>query len=536
MEEVSRHLEKRRRSLVSRSRLILNPDPDESWIMTDYNSKVDLRPRSMIEDDEVRGSKPPVDCVLQPSNRKSYAARTLSHITPDQLREVKLRKVSSGCSNDRGRTTAQQRDSNHTDDSTLTNNSQLSVFNYKVDNESADSIRTFKPPPPPPPPPFPPAFNQVPKIKDPISATYERRIQQLSDKINELKQDERREPIEIEKYSKEQFYEDTIADMESQLKRERDQNQWYSDRTSNELKNEVEKITSRNEQKTDQPALTLDKSFDIGREFNEGRLSKARLNNWIDELVQDKFERASKFETPQVESRDPDDRPTPLSRGRSRKESSRSRSKKRSESLASFKSFRSNASKMSHESIRSNARSMKSVLFKRTEEEDLRSEISEDDIANINEGDTNFVDFAYSKFTIHGPFIDKELNVFHSICNEYNLAAKFTFAKRSRFARTNPAHERVYALIGSDKRSSWTNRNDWTQAINNLQVLDFIFRRAIRSRSRTIKEPVMVLEHFTEGSTLDSRRFKCVMRSIFKKRDHLMLTLGIEMTKFEDIR
>jgi len=319
------------------------------------------------------------------------------------------------------------------------------------------------------------------------------------------------------------------------LQKSQGMNKFYSDRESKKLEENVRRLVSNQVTQPIQKQELPKNEPEYSVKFNKHELHKGNLKEWIDELVQDKFERASKLELPIREQADAESRSKDRHRSKSSK-SSRGRSIERKSSKESFKSFKSNASKLSFESVRSTAKSVKSVLFKNVEEEDLRSQISDDDIADINAGDTSFVDYAYDKFTIHGPFVDKELNVFHSICNEYSLASRFTFAKRNKFTRTNPAHERVYALIGSDKRSSWTNRNDWTQAINNLRVLDFIFRRVIRSRSRIIKEPVMVLEHFTHGSVLDSRRFKCVIRSIFKKRDHLMEVLGIEMIKFEDIK
>jgi hypothetical protein len=182
------------------------------------------------------------------------------------------------------------------------------------------------------------------------------------------------------------------------------------------------------------------------------------------------------------------------------------------------------------------AKSIKSVLFKRTEEEEVLSEIDDDDIADVNAGKTGFIDFTSDKLMIHGPFVDRELNVFHAICLEYQTAAKISFAKRTAFVRTNPAHERVYALLGSNRRSSWTNRNDWTKATNDLRILDFIFRKIIRSESRRIREPIMELEHFAEDAVLDSRRFYKIIRSIFKKREHLMQVLNVNVERYEDIR
>jgi len=261
------------------------------------------------------------------------------------------------------------------------------------------------------------------------------------------------------------------------------------------------------------------------------------MKQWIDQLINDKFERASRIDNYDNNHHEPkrgrdDSRHSKHKGHRSNKNSIHSRSQSR-------ESARSNV-QLRHagsiESIRSTARSIKSVLFKRTEEEELLSEVDDEDIADVNAGETRLVDLASGKFLIHGPFVDKELNVFHAICIEYQLAAGMSLAKRSPFSRTNPAHQRVYALIGSNRRSSWTNRNNWLKATNDLQVLDYIFRKTIRSESRKIREPIMEIEHFTKGAILDSARFWKIIRAIFKKREHLAAVLGVNVQKFDDIR
>jgi len=537
MDEVNLALQIRRQRFISKqSRLALDQDYKNNPVMTDYNSKIDLRPRSMISKDELSIGKPPVSTVLQPSNRQSVTARALAYITPDQLNKVKLKKVRGDEINDRSEVSTSRRNSDRTSCSTLVNDTSNDVFSYLAKGSSESSFHS----PIPPPPPMPPAeyFQNTAYRKMSNDEVHHL----VKPKVSELQRSQPiMDEIEFEKAKKEQedafnkIYLDRMQQLEERLKRSEEMNQHFSEFESARLRQNVERITTPMENQVGQLYDEPDSDVDLDVKFNERRLKKGNLREWIDELVQDKFERASKLDFPATKTKSSQGKPKGIDKSKSR-HSSRGRSVKRSGSQESFRSYKSNASKVSLQSIRSTAKSMKSVLFKRTEEEDLRSEISDDDVANINAGDTSFVDYTYDKFTIHGPFVDKELNVFHSICTEYSLAAKFTFAKRNKFARTNSAHERVYALIGSDKRTSWTNRSDWTRAVSNLQVLDFIFRSLIRSKSRVIKRPVMEIEHFTEGSVLDSRRFKCVIRSIFKKRDHLMDVLGIEMIKFEDIR
>jgi len=273
-------------------------------------------------------------------------------------------------------------------------------------------------------------------------------------------------------------------------------------------------------------------------EFDKRPLQNKNFDKWIKELIEDKFERLSTVETQDRKSSKPEKSRERSSNKREKTFSlHRGRSKKRDHERSPTRSIRSVVSKPdSIRSIQSIAKSVKSVLFRRTEEEELMSEIDDDDVADRNAGEVGFIDYTYEKFTIHGPFIDKELNVFHAICTEYVRAAKISFAKRSPFARTNPASDRIYALIGSNRRSSWTNRGDWNQITNDLQILDFIFRKTIRSQSRMIRQPMMELEHFTEGTELNMRRFWRIMKSIFYKRDRLLTALEIDIIRFEEIK
>jgi hypothetical protein len=264
------------------------------------------------------------------------------------------------------------------------------------------------------------------------------------------------------------------------------------------------------------------------------------VREWLDTLVEEELERVSRLEIQDRAEPSFDVEMKHRSRSRSKekkKSHTHDRQRSRDSSMNSQKSRRPyNFQNNSFDSIKSGTRSIRSVLFKGTEEEEVHSEVDGDDIANPNDGDIDLVDDVSTKFMIHGPFMDRELNVFHAICMEYQAAARMSFAKRTRFSRTNPAHERVYALLGSNRRSGWTNMNSWNKAANDLQVLDFIFRKVIRSESKKIRKPVMELEHFSEGSTLNSHRFYSIMHAVFKKRTHLVKVLNVDVDRFTDIK
>jgi hypothetical protein len=186
-------------------------------------------------------------------------------------------------------------------------------------------------------------------------------------------------------------------------------------------------------------------------------------------------------------------------------------------------------------SERSLTKSMKSVLFNIAGAEEVRSEQSSDDIANINQAGSDGIGRTCDKFTIHGPYVDDELNVYHELCSEYQKAAEATFARRSMFSRTKPAHERVYGFIGSDRRSKWVNRNEWTSATNDYKLLDHLFRSTIRSRSQRIKSPGLELEHFKKDRRLDMTRFRQIMKGAFNRRDALLHSIVGKSNPFDRI-
>jgi hypothetical protein len=190
---------------------------------------------------------------------------------------------------------------------------------------------------------------------------------------------------------------------------------------------------------------------------------------------------------------------------------------------------------LSTASRRSFAKSMKSVLFHISGAEEKRSETGSDDVVTLSAVGSDGIGQICERFTIHGPYVDNELNIFHEFCREYLKAAEITFARRTYFSRSRPAHERVYGLIGSDRRTKWTNQRDWVAATNDLKLLDHLFRKTIRSKSFRIKEPGIELEGFERGKTLNFERFKRIVRHAFAKRDQLKLTIvGVEKA-FESI-
>lgn len=198
---------------------------------------------------------------------------------------------------------------------------------------------------------------------------------------------------------------------------------------------------------------------------------------------------------------------------------------------------RSNSSKRSKSEARSESlpRSLKSVLFHFSDADEQRSETNSDNVTECIQVGEDYITRTADKLVIHGPYIDDELNVFHELCLEYTKAAQLTFAQRSFFSRTKPAHERVYGLIGSDKRSKWLNRRDWTSGMDGFKLLDYLFRKTIRSKTGKIKRPGLNIEYFDEGRTLSPERFKAIMKKAFDRRDELLKTVVGEIKPFTSI-
>jgi len=527
MDEVNRRLADRRRALASKSRLTLDYSEAATLTMTDFNSKVDLRPPWMIEDDDIPNGKPHVDSVLQPSQREIGIPRSIPKLSPGQLKNVNLRQTGKRQAiDDEGKRSIED-SSNNVNACTLQPKSESSEsLTLTIHRPNSKKVTTKESIPPPPPPP-----QHVPRIGRLTSDGYRQKDQPefKPRDLSPIKRDNNDEITQLK------------AKLESMHKLISSTTQG-SDVVKERAVNTV--LPRPIPERMIEADIAVKQSKSIMRKklhdshsptFDEKELlHNPNMQKWIQQLVDDKFERASRVDNPDIKNGKSNTRNRSKSRSRSRQ---RGRTKKRSQSRAgSLKSFRSAKTANSNGSIRSVAKSIKSVLFKRTEEEELHSEISDEDVADIQAGETDFIDRTSQRFTIHGPFVDKELNVFHAICSEYQLAARMSFAKRTPFSRTNPAHERVYALLGSDRRSSWTNRNSWTSATNDLQVLDSLFRITIRSRTQRIRKPVMELEHFTEGDRLDSARFYRIMQSIFRKREYLARTLGIYLDKFHDIK
>jgi len=264
------------------------------------------------------------------------------------------------------------------------------------------------------------------------------------------------------------------------------------------------------------------------REFDE---TKRRVSTWNEKVTNDPPPTSVK--PPSSILKDNRGRKPPsLQRRKSDPQSTKSKLKRLDEQNTDNDDAKSVKSSFSSTSM---ARSMKSVLFRVDCAEDIRSEVSCDDALEVNLDDEIEINQACDKFTIHGPYIDAELNIFHEICQEYVRAAEITFSRKSIFSRTVQTHERVYAFIGSDRRSRLANRKDWNAISNDFKLLDYLFRSIIRSRSKKVKRPKFKLDHFTEGKTLHSQRFKHVMLRIFNRRDQLLKSIVGQTTSFESI-
>jgi hypothetical protein len=468
MDDVRHLLAKRRQYLATQSRLTLDQTTCCSSIMSEYNSKVDLRPQWAINDNTAKSGKPHVDAVLQPSQREVGIPRSIPRLSPDQLTSVKLRKTGIRNSIDaEGRRTV-----NDTENDSLkiksSPNVKVNVFNYRVDSESSKTNLTAMAPPTPPPLPLKFKVKDDFKVQDKDDADH--RFQ------NEPKADNVSKDAEI-----------------TWLKAQMDELKanWTSTNNNNisvkpqansgelPMNSRQQDFVLMNERNVEP---RFDKSFDIYKQFNDNERNMPEgMRKWIDQLVNDKFERISRLDAYEHSPPKLFDQPKRLDRSRSKDSKYRKDGMKTIDNSFQPKNASRSSRAPSVSSFRSTAKSIKSVLFKRTEEEEILSDVENDDIADINAGATGFIDYTSEKFTIHGPFVDKELNVFHAICVEYQLAARISFAKRTAFSRTNPAHIRVYVLLGSNRRSSWTNRDSWPKATNDLQILDFIFRRIIRS-------------------------------------------------------
>jgi len=524
MNEIEFALRQRRLQIASRSVLDVNSIFNGDENMADFNSKVDLRPLSMINKKLFPSGKPHVDSVLC-TEQRNIGIPIANPELLNQIRSAKLKPT--------GRRSEIEEEGNRSVDLSPSNPSSatfvdpqmfMSMNNKLDDNFRSDSEHSLNIPPPPPPPELPPLHATIKKDLEEFTE-----IEQIKETVKEIYNKIKKTKREQEKLEK-QIKLNAVRDKEFDNSLPSPKHS-KSNCLQNQIQQETQQETNSN--------LPLES-------FRIGLLKDDKFQTWINQMVSDKFERESRLDGNEFKDHQMVRRPEMIKeeprRGRSlsaqkkkRKEIGQKERRSRSrESILSRHSTKSRANSV--ESFRSIAKSMKSVMFKNMEEEELRSEISDEDVADRDVGDISFIDYTSNKFTIHGPFIDKELNVFHAICKEYELAARMSFAKRNPFARTNPAFMRVYALIGSNRRSSWTNRSSWTQATTELQILDYLFRKTIRSETRVIKQPVIELEYFSEGSSLDSRRFKHIMRSTFQKRDQLMTSLGIEIKYFDEIK
>lgn len=539
MDEVEQRVNNLRRFFASTVCLTESTDHDQRSDMTDYNSKVDLRPQWMVNDNDIPQGKPHVDSVLQPSQRFNGIPRSMPRLSPEMLQNANLRETGLRNSIDsEGRRTVQNSLNSNLVPQNPIPARNVNVFEFQVNSQS--NTGGTKPPPPPPLPQQaqPNLIKHVPLTERKDSIDYrlgnpppylgkcEPSPTIIKDSVH------RNVDQEIELLRRQ------VAEMESIVRSRTN--------TGISMPNQSSQMTSDDKFETSSvisgktvthSPMANDNNIKVDKNFNFSELNNSQeMKTWIDQMVNDKFERASRVDETKTNLDERNDFEDYKQRSRS-KQSRKGRTRKRSSSQDSRVSRKSQVSLAnSFESAKSATKSIRSVLFKGVEEEELHSEVDEDDIADMKIGDTDFIDTTSAKFVIHGPFMDKELNVFHAICVEYMLAARMSFAKRSPFSRTNAAHERVYALLGSNRRSLWTNMNSWHKATNDLRILDFLFRKTIRSQSKRIKQPVMEIEHFTENSTLTTGRFKRIIHSVFKTREYLAKTLGINVDRFDDIK
>lgn len=538
MDEVERRIAELRKHLASTICLTADLESNHSFNMTDYNDKVDLRPTWMLNGSN-HSDKPHVDSVLQPEQRNRGIPRSIPSISPEQLKNVELRKVENKVSADINNSRARESSSEYCNiRQPIPVKPPVDPFRYQT--YSPQDIK-IDPPPPPPPPQLQPQVHHTPRVVDEPAKFGETA---RSNTFPSYKDESVHQSTRMMTNDNGNQIMDLLDELRT-IKIELNRQKLEQASKSQELREKPPTYKSVDDITESDSATVIQKQseqripINNNHEFDKDEILKSpNMKKWLNELVEDRFERASRLDNHERAEPGFDVEMKHRSRSRSKnKRDTRNKDHSRDSSRNSRASRKPyNFRNDSVDSMRSTARSIKSVLFKGTEEEELHSEVDEEDVANPDQGDIGLVDNVSRKFTIHGPFVDRELNVFHAICVEYQLAARMSFAKRTPFSRTNPAHERVYALIGSNRRSSWTNMNSWEKASNDLQVLDFIFQRVIRSRSRKIRKPVMELEHFSEGSILDSRRFYSIMHSVFKKREHLLKVLGVVIDRFTDIK
>jgi hypothetical protein len=503
--------------------------------MAEFNSKVDLRLPWMLNGSN-ESSKPHVDTVLHPDQRLNGHPRAIQSISPEMLQSVNLRKTGFQIDDPVKKLEAEAKNYSYEKlRPPVGPKPRINVFDYHI--QSPCSSVVGPPPPPPPPPIFMKTSTSMRSDSLPITNNEFESYQQPSI------------PMRVDNnthFSKAEATEKELNSLKAELTALQSMIVKLNEiKPVSPLKTterppayessksylESDQATVRNREGRDLTPADLEVKFN-----NDEVITNERMQKYLDQLVDDKFERVSRLDNPSRAEPSFDVEQKRRSRSRSRHDDHKDISR-RNPSQSSRHRDKSHLSRQSSfESFKSATKSIRSVVFKNLEEEEVHSEIDSEDIADRNNGDIRLVDDLSKRFVIHGPFVDKELNVFHAICSEYQLAARISFSKRNPFSRTNPAHERVYALLGSNRRSSWTNMNSWDKAQNDLEVLDYLFKRTIRSKSRRIRKPVMELEHYREGSILDSHRFYSIMHAAFKKREHLVKVLGVNLDRFTDIK
>lgn len=164
-----------------------------------------------------------------------------------------------------------------------------------------------------------------------------------------------------------------------------------------------------------------------------------------------------------------------------------------------------------------------SVCFSFPEGNDEISEISNDDIINVNAEHPEYgsYEFVCKKLEIREPFVQPELNVLHAICEEYFEIANLTFAKRRFSLRSLPHNERVYDFLASRRKSGWLEKGDIARGVNCSRTLDFLFSVTLRRKSKKIEGHTLNLEGFKAGRILDIHRFTRIVKDAYIRRNYL---------------
>lgn len=204
-----------------------------------------------------------------------------------------------------------------------------------------------------------------------------------------------------------------------------------------------------------------------------------------------------------------------------------SQGKPKSKSSETQESSRSRRSSESHVSF-----DLGSEIKTSSQHSSANSECEVDEV-DIEGGADLTIQGICNKFTINGPFYDDELNALHLLCSEYTSIASLTLGRQGVFSRSKPHHERVYLYLSSNRRSKWFDTRKPITPSSESRLLDFIFRKILRSRSLVIRDPRMQLDGLDKDRRLSLNRFKRVMQRAFQRRKALIEAAVGSLINFE---